>query len=402
METEILIIGSGMVGMSLAHQLKKKALATKITILEKEFDIGKHSSGRNSGVIHAGIYYKPNSIKAKVCIEGAKMLKSWIKDNDLDIFECGKIITPQDKELDSQLEMLYERGKRNGAKVEFLTKKEFYEKLPFARTSTDRALWSPNTSVVNPMQVLKKLEDNLNKMNVNILKGKANYLIDQSSNIIYLDDHKKISYKYLFNCAGLNAIDVAKIFNLANNYILMPFKGIYWDLKEGSPFCINTNLYPVPDINVPFLGVHFTPSVGDNKRVTIGPTATLALGSENYFGLSKIQPLNSIRNFAILANQFLKDKNGIRKYAKDQFPLQFERFMLSSARKLIPELNKEHINISKKVGIRSQLFDKDKEKLVDDFLCINHKQSTHILNAISPAFTASFALADLIIKYSKL
>tara|TARA_A100001388_G_C28470507_1_gene357522 strand:- start:60 stop:608 length:549 start_codon:yes stop_codon:yes gene_type:complete len=182
----------------------------------------------------------------------------------------------------------------------------------------------------------------------------------------------------------------------------MPFKGIYWDLKQTSPFSIKTNLYPVPDINVPFLGVHFTPSLGVNNGVTIGPTATLALGSENYYGINAIEPLNSMRNISILVSQFLNDKNGMRKYVMDQLPLSFERYMLASARKMIPGIKKEHIKISQKVGIRAQLFDRTKKELVDDFLCINLKDSTHILNAISPAFTASFALADLIIKYSKL
>ena len=123
MKTEILIIGSGMVGMSLAYQLKKRALAKNITILEKEDAIGKHSSGRNSGVIHAGIYYKPNSIKANVCIEGSKMLKAWIKDNGLKINNCGKIISPQDIELDSQLDMLYDRGRKMVQKYILLMKK---------------------------------------------------------------------------------------------------------------------------------------------------------------------------------------------------------------------------------------------------------------------------------------
>ena len=402
MDTEILIIGSGMVGMSLAHQLKKRSISNKITILEKENDIGKHSSGRNSGVIHAGIYYKPGSLKANVCIEGAKMLKSWVKDNELDIYNCGKVITPQDKELDSQLEVLYERGIKNGADVRFINEKEFYDKLPFARTSTGRALWSPNTSVVNPMQVLKKLEAKLKDLDIRILKGESSYLVDEFSKTIQLKNKKRISYKYLFNCGGSNAVEIARNFNAADNYILMPFKGIYWDLKQTSPFSIETNLYPVPDINVPFLGVHFTPSVGSNNKVTIGPTATLALGSENYYGINAIEPLNSIRNISILVSQFLNDKNGMRKYVMDQLPLSFERYMLASARKLIPGIKKEHITISQKVGIRAQLFDKNKKELVDDFLCINLKDSTHILNAISPAFTASFALADLIIKHSKL
>ncbi len=401
MKTEILIVGSGMVGMSLAHQLKKKSISNKITIIEKELDIGKHSSGRNSGVLHAGVYYKPNSLKAKVCIEGAKMLKSWVKDNDLSIYNCGKIIVPQEKFLDSQLDILYERGKTNGANIQFISSQELEKKIPFSRTASGRALWSPETSVVNPIEILKKLEFKLNQLDVELLKGIKIHKIDSINKNVFIGNNKKISYEYLFNCAGLNSIEIAKYFDIAENYILIPFKGLYWELKPDSPFKIKTNLYPVPDINIPFLGVHFTPSCGSSK-VTIGPTATLALGKENYEGLKNIEIAKLFRNISIISYQYLKNNNGFRNYVHEQLPLGFEPFLINSAKKLIPNIKKEHISFSKKVGIRSQLFDKKDNKLVDDFLCVNTSNSTHILNAISPAFTASFALANLIINNSNL
>ena len=177
---------------------------------------------------------------------------------------------------------------------------------------------------------------------------------------------------------------------------------MYWNLKPSSPFNIKTNLYPVPDVNIPFLGVHFTPSSESQNNIIIGPTATLALGSENYIGLENFQPLKTFNNLSILFQQYIKDSNGFRKYVHEQLPLAYEPFMLNSARKLIPGIRKEHVNISSKVGIRAQLFDNEKKNLVDDFLCINTDSSTHILNAISPAFTASFSLANLIIDQSKI
>lgn len=402
MKTEILIIGSGMVGMSLAYQLKKRALAKNIIILEKEDTIGKHSSGRNSGVIHAGIYYKPNSIKANVCIEGSKMLKAWIKDNGLKINNCGKIISPQDIELDSQLDMLYDRGKENGAEIYFINEKDLNEKLPCARTASGRALWSPNTSVVNPKEILFKLEQELINKGIKIVKNEKIIEIDKNNRKLYLKQKKEISYNYLFNCAGANSLKIADSFGLAKDYLSVPFKGIYWDIKNNASFNIKTNLYPVPDINVPFLGVHFTPTLGGDNLVTIGPTANLAFGVENYEGINSIEYLKTLRNISILTGQFLMNKNGFRKYVYDQVPLVFEPFMLKSARKLIPNLKKKHVSISNKVGIRAQLYNKKNKNLVDDFLCINDKFSTHILNAISPAFTASFALANLIIKKSNL
>ena len=145
---DYLIVGAGMVGMSIAYQLKNINPKSKICILEKEPSVGLHSSGRNSGVIHAGIYYEPGSLKAKLCTNGARRLKDWCKDQKINVFECGKVITPQTRDLDFQLDVLLKRGKKNGAEVEIIAQKKFNKLVPNGRTSTGRALWSPKTSVV--------------------------------------------------------------------------------------------------------------------------------------------------------------------------------------------------------------------------------------------------------------
>ena len=156
--SDILIIGAGMVGLSTAHQILEKFPNLSITILEKELDVGSHSSGRNSGVLHAGLYYEPASLKAKVCVLGAKRLKEWCKEEKIQVMECGKVITPQKPELDKQLEILVERGRANGATVELIDEKQFKELVPDGHTSTGRAIWSPDTCVVKPMQVIQKLK----------------------------------------------------------------------------------------------------------------------------------------------------------------------------------------------------------------------------------------------------
>ena len=401
MKTEIIIIGGGMVGLSIAYQLIERKISNKIVLVEKEKDVGLHSSGRNSGVIHAGLYYKPNSLKAKVCVDGANRLKDWMKQRDLPINQCGKVIVPTSKNLDTQLDILYDRGKKNGAKVEFLDNRQLQELVPDSVAITNRALWSPNTSVVNPKQVVYSLQEELLKKGLTILTSEKTWGIDPNNNVITLSDGMKISYDYLFNSAGLWADKIAHKFNIGKEYILIPFKGNYWDIKQKSKIKIKTNLYPVPDLNLPFLGVHFSPDYLNNK-VSIGPTATLAFGRENYKNIDSIEVGNSIKNITLLMNQYIKDKFKFRQYVHNQAFLSFQPFLIKEAKKLIPKLTIEDIVISKKIGIRPQLFNIYKDKIEDDFLYINTTNSTHILNAISPAFTSSFALADLIVDNSHL
>ena len=166
MITDFLIVGGGMVGLSVAYQLLERGIAQKIILVEKENRLGLHSSGLNSGVLHAGIYYKPGSLKSKVCVSGAKRLKKWIEERNLPINKCGKIIVPQDENLDEQLDVLFERGKANGADVEMWDEAQLKSFLPIARSSTGRALWSPNTVVVNSKLTLNSIENELKKKHV--------------------------------------------------------------------------------------------------------------------------------------------------------------------------------------------------------------------------------------------
>ena len=398
---EIIIIGGGMVGLSLAYQLVQRGFSKKIAIIEKENQLGLHSSGRNSGVIHAGLYYKPDSVKAKVCVPGGKRLKKWIEERSLPLNQCGKVIIPQKENLDPQLDLLAERGKANGAEVEFWDSIQLKEFIPDARSSTGRALWSPNTSVVKPLTVLKELKKELKEYGVDFY-FKRNIL---NSNIgedyIKFDDGKKINFSYLYNCAGLYADKIAHKFNIGLNYSLLPFKGIYWKLKSTSEIKIPSNLYPVPDLNMPFLGVHLTPTADKDPIINIGPTATIALGRENYRGFNGINFLNSFKNLKLLTEQYLFNRNNFQNYVHNQAFQFLIPNLMNSLKELVPKIKLNDIELSEKVGIRSQLFNRKENILEDDFLCINAKKSSHILNAISPAFTASFALADYIIDQTK-
>jgi L-2-hydroxyglutarate oxidase LhgO len=293
--------------------------------------------------------------------------------------------------------VLAERGRANGAQVEFWDVDQLRLVIPEARTASGRALWSPNTAVVKPISVVSRLREDLENLGVKVIHNQQHFKARPVEQQLTLSDGTSISYGHLFNCTGLQADRVAQLFGVGDQYTLLPFKGLYWQLKASCPFQPRTNLYPVPDLSVPFLGVHFTPSADATPVVSIGPTATPALGRHNYRGLQAIEPRMAASNFGVLARQYLANRGGFRRYVHEQAFLALPPLLIRAAQELIPTLKPEHIELSRKVGIRSQLFNCQTERLEDDFLCIPGPSSTHVLNAISPAFTASFALADLII-----
>ena len=400
---DILILGGGMVGLSLAHQLANSNRYLKIKILDKENELGLHNSGRNSGVLHAGIYYKPGSLRAKVCVDGAKRLKEWCLKEGLKVLQCGKLIVTQRHDQQKELDLLMKRANENGAKVKFVHRNDIKKYTNDIFCATEKALWSPNTCVVDPKLVIKTLIRKVCDAGVKLQLDARLIEISPEKRILKYQSkgvEKNISYGHFFNCAGIHADEIVQKFNICKNYKIFPFKGIYWKLKKEAPFKFTTNICPVPDLNVPFLGVHVTPNL--NGEVFLGPTAIPAFGKENYDGLDNFEPFLTVNFFANLGIQWLKNKNGFRRYAREQALQGIKPFFMESAQQLIPALKEEHLIKSSKAGIRSQLFDIEKKELIQDFKLVNIENSTHILNAISPAFTASFALADLIIKRSKI
>jgi len=401
--TDIAILGGGMVGLALAYQLSERWPDLSITVIDKEPEIGRHSSGRNSGVLHAGLYYPPNTLKAQVCVQGARRLRVWCEAEGLPVLRCGKVIAPQTAELDGQLELLLERGHSNGAEVNLIDEAEFRQRVPDGRTATGRALWSPNTCVVKPKLVLQRLEERLRQRGVQFVLGGVVAGVNPEARQLSLTQAgitSRQAYGHLFNATGLQADRVARAYGVGGHCTLLPFKGIYWQLNPEAPFSFKTNLYPVPDLNVPFLGVHVTPS--PDGTTSLGPTAIPAWGREHYRGLEGIEPLMALEFLGDLASQWWRNAGGFRRYAREQALHGLKPLFLRAAQELVPGLRNEHLIPSQKVGIRAQLYDRKSGMLVQDFRLEQGEASTHILNAISPAFTASFALADLILDQSPL
>jgi L-2-hydroxyglutarate oxidase LhgO len=256
--------------------------------------------------------------------------------------------------------------------------------------------------VVKPKEVLQRLEQRLRERGVRFVFGANVDTVHPGARqlrfILPVGKTITVSYAHLFNATGLQADRVARAFGVGEHCSLLPFKGLYWKLHPDAPFQFKTNLYPVPDLNVPFLGVHVTPS--PDGTVSLGPTAIPAWGRENYKGLQGFEPLMALEFLGALGSQWWRNANGFRRYSYEQALHGLKPLFLRAAQELVPGLLSQHLIASEKVGIRAQLYDHLSGNLVQDFRLEQGPSSTHVLNAISPAFTGSFALADLILNQS--
>tara|TARA_B100001059_G_scaffold53477_1_gene47593 strand:+ start:2070 stop:3272 length:1203 start_codon:yes stop_codon:yes gene_type:complete len=395
----IAIIGSGIVGLSLAYDLSDKI--NKVIVYEKEKDSLSHGTGRNSGVIHSGIYYKPNSLRSKLCIEGSKLMKNFILENNLYLKNCGKLLLPKKKTDLKTLDTLYQRSKKVGIDVRKLNSKDEILKIePNCNPIFDQALFIKDTSLGDPEEVSKKLIEILKKRNVDILYShKINEIFPQDGKLIVNNDSFK--FDIIINAAGLRADEIAKKSSLKTNYSSLPFKGKYWRVKfNKTKYIPKTLLYPIPNLEYPFLGIH---TVYDKKgNFYLGPSNTPVFGRESYNFFHKF----NVFEFLNLIYKFLKkivlNENNLRNLALLEFKNLFLHHVKKTSKVYFNLNNNFSLEISPKVGIRSQIFDNKNKSLFDDFVLIKQDKVIHILNAISPAWTSSFAMAKYISKKYKL
>ena len=388
---DVLIIGGGIIGLTIARELLKEGY-DNIAILEKEKEIGKHASGRNSGVLHAGIYYTKDSLKAKLCLKGNHLMKDYCRQKNIQVFETGKVIVAKNEEETKVLEELHQRALNNGAKAELIDDRRLKALEPFARTFRF-ALFSPETAVVNPQEILVSLEKELTDSGkVKILKGLEFRGIKNNGEAITSD--RNICFDLFVNAAGAFSDRTAHLFGTGQNYKILPFRGTYRKLKKEKNHLVNGNIYPVPDIRNPFLGVHFT-KVADGT-VYIGPTAIPALGRENYEYFNGVDK----ELFQILFREgvLFFTNAGFRKVAVSEPGKYFLRSFFEDIKDMINDLSIEDILPSDKAGIRPQLVDWHNKELVMDFVVLKYENSVHILNAISPGFTSSMAFAEFVVK----
>lgn len=387
MEFDYLIVGAGIIGLTIAHELVQKFPDLRIAIVEKENDVAMHASGRNSGVIHAGFYYSADSLKAKLTARGNERMQKFCVDHDLPLKKWQKIVVAKDATELKGLEELYSRGIANGVNVELIDEPALAKISPNIKTY-QRALLSPNTASTDPKAVCLQLKKILMDRHVQFY---FNEKVKRITLHQLKTTQRTIRYKYLFNCAGLYADKLAKQMGVAKHYVLLPFKGLYLKshYNEGN---VVTNIYPVPNLNNPFLGVHFTKTIhGDIK---IGPTAIPAFWRENYQGLQNFNPFELAEILYYQTKLFAKNSFNFRRLALTEMKNYFPRVMVKEAKKLVHTMHEKTSFM--KAGIRAQLLDTQKNQLIMDFVIEQTPNSTHILNAVSPAFTCSFAFAEYV------
>jgi len=390
-QPDFLVIGAGIVGLSIARELKQRHPDLTITILEKESQFGRHSSGRNSGVLHSGIYYPPESLKARVCVNGAKEMAEFCEQYKLPLRRCGKVLIATRVEDGDQLALLAQRAKGNGILVEKLDERALRNVEPEARSATGIALLIRSTAVGSPKAVLQALQTEIEQLGIEIVCNAKILSVNVGQRELTLENGTRISYGHAINAAGLHADTIAHQFDSGHRYTLLPFKGLYWKLDPNAGFDIRHLIYPVPDLRVPFLGVHTTTTT--DGITYIGPTAVPAFGRENYRGLEDVDASELIRISSLLVKQFVAGRDGFRRLAWQEGRRYFKPWFTKAAQAVLPRLKSEHLLPTDKVGIRAQMLDKDTGRLVTDFLVERGPHSTHILNAISPAWTSAFPFA---------
>lgn len=379
---KIIIIGSGVLGLSVGISILKSSPNSNVTIYEKESKIGTHASTRNSGVLHAGFYYSPNSLKAKFCREGNLEMRHLIKGNGLSLLECGKII-PAKNELElNSLHDLHQRAIANGIRLEQIGSKEIKKFEPLA-TAYKSFLWSPDTAVSDPFEVCDLLANTFANLGGQIRLGSE----------IKFDEHhipeingKKIKDAFLVNCAGARALEIAKNYNLNSGLKLLPILGSYKFVKNGV-LPLKRLVYPVPPSSNPFLGVHFT--ITPDGKTKIGPTAIPVFTPESYSISDSMNFSDISESFAALILLFRKSFYDTSSFVLKTLPRLWTPLLLNELKLLVPSVTKISSWERGNVGIRGQLIESDSGKFASDFIVRKSSNSIHVLNAVSPGWTSA-------------
>ena len=390
MKFDICIIGGGIVGLATAYQLSRRDPMLRLAVVEKESHLAKHQTGHNSGVLHTGIYYKPGSLKAINCRQGKLAMEQFCREQGIEHELCGKIIVALKDEEVPRLQNIYQRGQENGVSCKMITREEMLEIEP--HVAGVRAIRVPECGIVNYKQVCLRLGELIAEKEENqILLGHLVMGIQhRSGGLVIQTNLAEIECRFAINCGGLHSDRITEMEGKKPPAKIIPFKGEYFELKESAKHLCKNLIYPLPDPQFPFLGVHFTRMI--NGTVECGPNAVLAFGREAYgkFDLNIQDLLDSIfyPGFQKMAMKHWKMGWGEmwRSYNKGAF--------VKALRRLIPEIEAKHLT-SAPAGIRAQAVSPE-GVLVDDFLIQENDRFISVCNAPSPAATASLNIGSTI------
>lgn len=349
---DFVVVGAGIIGLTTAREIKTRWPDSSVAILEKENDVALHASGRNSGVLHAGFYYTPDSMKARLTRDGNRKMHDFCDEHGLDVNRCGKVVVATNETELESLELLYQRGLTNGVELKWIDTTELREIEPMAR-SISHAIYSPTTSSIDPVQVTKTMLAECKKLGVQIYFDEPLTQINEQNGTVKLETKRNsIETGFLINAAGLYADKIAHQLGVGQQYSLQPFIGLYLRAEKNPPQ-LRTHVYPVPDLRNPFLGVHFTKTV--HNSVKIGPTATPALWREQYNFKNRFS-FDEMREALFgLTMMLTRPKSSIRNSVIPELTKYYRPLLLHQAQRLVPEVNLRQFDSWSTPGIRAQL-----------------------------------------------
>jgi len=389
-EYDYLIAGGGIIGLTVARELLHRFPQAQIAIIEKEYDVAQHSSGRNSGVLHAGFYYTADSLKARFTRDGNRAMINYCEQQGITVNKCGKLVVATNEEEYQGLFELKKRAERNGVELHWVDEIEASEIDPNVKTYK-KALYSPNTASVNPVEVCHAMKKEVQDKGVTFFFNTA-YLGRRNDRIV--TSRGEFSASYFINAAGLYADKIAHEFGFGKQYTIIPFKGIYLKYAKNKTD-VKTNIYPVPNLKNPFLGVHFTKTV--DHDIKIGPTAIPAFWRENYSGFSRFNLAEFIQIAYYESILFLKNSFNFRSLAIEEMKKYVKSNFIGLSLKMVKHIDEKGFGDFLKPGIRAQLLNKRTLELVQDFVIEGDSKSMHVLNAVSPAFTCSIPFAAYVV-----
>jgi L-2-hydroxyglutarate oxidase len=386
---DVIIVGGGIVGLATALKLLQQDPALKVLVIEKEKALARHQTGNNSGVIHSGLYYKPGSLKARNCIRGYDLLIDFCQQHNVPFELCGKIVVATDGGELPLLHNLYQRGEQNGLKgFKMLEKEELREYEPHVNGIA--GFFVPQTGIVDYKMVAEKYGEEIRKLGGEIVLGEKVTTVVAGSTSLSIDTGKRYDTKLLVNCAGLYSDKVAQLASESIDVRIIPFRGEYYKLRKEREHLVKNLIYPVPDPNFPFLGVHFTRMM--RGGVEAGPNAVLAFSREGYrksdINLRELTETLAWPGFREVAGKYWRTGLGemYRSFSKTAFT--------KALQKLIPEIQETDL-VEGGAGVRAQACDRT-GGLVDDFLIYEEKRVVNVCNAPSPAATSSLSIGETV------
>lgn len=387
---EVIIAGGGIVALATAYQISQQYPHTKITVLEKESGLGQHQTGRNSGVIHSGIYYTPGSLRATNCRQGRQMMETFCREQEIPFEICGKVIVAVDEIEQARLQVIYERGQANAVKCKLLDRDQLCEIEP--HTAGIAAIYVPDAGIVNFRSVCERLAEVVcDRGGTIITSSKVLGIHQDKSSVIVHTSSGDFTGSYLINCTGIYCDRIAKKTGHRSPAKNIPFRGEYYELKPSAHHLCNHLIYPVPNPEFPFLGVHFTRMI--DGRLECGPNAVLAFAREGY-RKRDINVRDLIETLTYGGFLRLAAKHW-RMGMHEMWRSCSKRAFVKALQRLVPEITADDL-MRGRSGVRAQALDPS-GTLVDDFLILDSDRIINVCNAPSPAATSSLKIGETIV-----